>query len=184
MKYAFLILLVGLGHLWAAPPLAEVETIWPGVKFQVMNAQRIDPSHVLFTVRVTADRTARASVLVASRPALAIPDGASAEEIDSGKYEAIPFTLVGGKLTDEITGKVYESLSTLPVAPFVGPNSALTNLDPGSAVQMAVYFSVPPPLPKNAEGVTPPQKVTIQFPKAAKPLTGFILPAEVIKPVS
>lgn len=186
MKYGFLFAFLALHSMMAAPtpPLAEVETTWPGVKFLITNAQRLDPGHVLLTIRVKADRTITAPLVLASRPAQSIPANASSEDIDSGKYEAMPYTFVGSKLTDEATGKVYNALPTLPDNPFVGPNTALTNLNPGSSFQMAVYFAVPPPLPKNAEGIAPPQKVTFQFPKAAKPLTGFILPPDIVKPAS
>jgi hypothetical protein len=182
MKYSILFAFFALHSVVAAPPLAEVETSWPGVKLLIINAQRLDPGHVLLTIKVKADRSMAAPQLVASRPALPIPANASAEDIDSGKYEALPYTFVGSKLTDEATGKVFEALPMLPDAPFVGPNIALVNLKPGSSFQMAVYFTAPPPPPKNAEGVVPPQKVAIQFPKAAKPLTGFVLPPDVTKP--
>lgn len=183
MKLVLSLLLLGVCSLSAsAPPLAEVESTWPGVRFQIMNAQRLDPTHILFTVRVKADRTIGKSFILVDRPEQAVPAGASAADIESGKYEATPFSFVGSKLTDESTGKVYEALPTVPDQPFVGPNTALTSLNPGGSFQMAVYMNVPPPLPKNAEGVTPPQKVTIQFPKAAKPLVGFVLPPDIIQP--
>lgn len=178
------LLVIVSSELFAAKPLAEVETVWPGVKFEVMNVMRLDTGHVLLTVRVRADLANKSVTRLVDREEQTPPPNASAEDLESGKYEATAFTLVGTTLTDEATGRTFPSMPDLPATPYVGPNMALMALEPGSGAQMAVYLQAPPPLPPAADGSPTPQKVSILFPKAAKPMTGLLLPAEITNPKS
>lgn len=157
--------------------LGEVDSEWPGVKFQVTQIQRIDAGHLLVTVRlVVGPDAANPTFIGIESPAGAIPKNATPQEAASGKYDPTPFSLKTAILYDEGTHQSYTALPELPSKPFLGPNALLTTLRPGNWVQLAVQFSAPPPPPTDDQKPTPELKATILFPKAKGPIKHLALP--------
>lgn len=157
--------------------LGEVDSEWPGVKFQVTQIQRIDPGHLLVTVRIVVGPDAANPTFIGiESPAGPIPKNATPQEAASGKYDPTPFSLKTAILYDEGTHQNYTALSELPTKPFLGPNALLTTLRPGNWVQLAVQFPAPPPPTTDAQKTTPEQKATLLFPKAKGPIKHLTLP--------
>lgn len=163
----------------APKELAKCESEWPEVTFHLVDFQRLDNSHALAIIQIRTSPQ-RENVLMLGEDPLGgkvIPDTATPEEIESGKYDPRPFSLRAGTLMDELTGQSYKTVSEA-AGRYHGPDVVLTSLHPGSGIQMAVYFEAPGPLPLNADGHRPEQKVTLQLPKAKIPFKNLVLPPE------
>jgi len=162
--------------------LGEVDSEWPGVKFQVTQIQRIDSEHLLVTVRLVAGPGAANPTLIGIESSNgAIPQNAPPQEVASGKYDSTPFSLKTAILYDEGTHQKYTALPGLPAKPFFGPNALLTTLRPGNWIQLAVQFPTPPPPPPSDDQKTiSEQRVTIVFPKSKGPIRHLILPQVVM----
>lgn len=166
---------LGLLPLRAAE-LGEVATTLPGLKLAVTEVRRVDDSHAIVVLRMKADDALTDSVQVVE-PALAKPPvNATAAELEDPKYNVRPYSLLPSSLVDEASGKRFEARALPFGMPFLGPSMLRSTLEPGSWIQMAVCFDAPPPLPPGPNGIVPGQKVTLHFAKAAKPLSGLILP--------
>ncbi|XHR29477.1 MAG: hypothetical protein ACFUZC_02735 [Chthoniobacteraceae bacterium] len=156
--------------------LGEVDSEWPGVKFQVTQIQWIDSEHLLVTVRLVVGPGAANPTLIGIESSTgAIPKSAPSQEVASGKYDSTPFSLKTAILYDEGTHQNYPALPGLPAKPFLGPNALLTTLRPGNWIQLAVQFPAPPPPPDDQKTISE-QKVTLVFPKAKGPIRHLILP--------
>jgi len=160
-------------------PLGEADSEWPGVKFQVMEIRRVDPGHLLVTVRLAATKEAANPTFIGIEP----PSGARAagnrspEDAAAGKDEPAPFSLREAILFDEATKQKYPALPGLPPQPFLGPNTLLATLRPGGWIQLAVQFPAPPALPRETPGAKEAQRAALLLPKAKAAIKHLPLPA-------
>lgn len=161
----------------AEKSLGEVETSLPGIMLVVAEIRRVDASHAIAVIRVKGDEKQKGDSPVQEPAAVPNPPAnASPEELEDPKYQSQPFSLLSSVLVDEATGTKYKAMA-LPIGmPFLGPSLLRSTLEPGSWIQMAVCFSAPPPLPPGQDGKIPDQKITLLLSRAAKPLTGLLLP--------
>jgi len=175
-----LLAVAAFAHAADANAVETASTI-PDLKLRVQSVKRPDNKHVIFVIQAVADDKARGDVHLETsvRPA---PKNATKEDIASGKYEARGFTLLPAEMIDEATGQKYSSVELPPGLPFLGPSKIRISLEPGSSVQMAICLASPAPLPADASGKPPEQKVTLILPNTLKPIKGLVLPPTVDSP--
>lgn len=167
-----------------SPPkiLGQTDTDWKGVAFAVTEIARMDNSHVLVKVRIVADAAAVYPTFIGLSPEAGfLPSNPTKEQMLDEKYLPKPFSLTAGRLLDPKSALEYAAGATLPASPYWGPNSIITNLGPGTWIQLAVLFNAPAPLPPTPEGKIELQHVTLILPKAKTPITGLVLPRDVFK---
>lgn len=161
-----------------AAELGEVPIVLPGLKLVVTDVRRVDNENAIVVLRIKADDALADSVRVVEPAAAKPPANATKVELEDPKYKDHPYSLLPSTLVDEASGAKFPA-KALPIGlPFLGPSMIRSTLEPGSWIQMAVCFSVPPPLPPGPNGVAPDQKVTLHLAKAAKPLSGVVLPSQ------
>ena len=157
--------------------LSQTDTEWKGVTFAVTDIARVDDTHIVVQVRISADATAAYPTFIGLPPPAGwLPPHPTLEQLRDEKYLPLPFSLASGHLLDQKSGMEYPALGTLPPAPFWGSNSIMTNLGPDTWVQLAVQFNAPPPPPPGPDGKIEDQKVSLFFPKAKSPIKNLILP--------
>ena len=157
--------------------LGEVDTTLPGIQLVVTDILRVDASHAVVTVRVRGNEKQTGDSRVEEPPLVPNPPAnASPQELDDAKYHTQPFSLLSSVLVDEATGTKYKAMPLPMGMPYRGPSQLRSSLEPGSWIQMSVCFAAPPPLPPGQDGKIPDQKITLLLSRAAKPLTGLLLP--------
>ncbi len=154
----------------------EVETIWPGIRYQVLKLERIPPDRLVVAVRIFATRQAPASgTLIGTR--IPVPANISKEEMLSARYAPRPFSLASSKMIYEQTG---QQSPALPPVSSAGrnyiPGEILSTLFPGQAEVLTVQFSVPPA----TEAAGQKQSVSFLFPNAKGPIGKVPVPASVL----
>jgi len=162
-------------QIGTAKTLGESPAVMPGVKLQVVDMVRLDPTHLLVAVRISAGHGAPPHTLIGDLPP--IPANAPAQSLGTGNgAPPRPYTLAAAKLIDESTRTEFKASDTLPDQPSFGPNSLYSTLEPNNWIQLGVEFSVPPPPPPNPDGTIPVQKVTFLLPKAKRPIKHIAIP--------
>ncbi len=159
----------------------ETASTIPDLILRVKDIKRPDEKHVIFVIEAVADVKARDEVRLEAKR-LPIPKDATQEDIDSGVYDPRGFSLLPAEMVDETTGQKYSSVDLPRGAPFLGSSRIKTSLQPGASVQMAICVASPPPLPPDASGKPPEQKVTLTLPNTVKPITGLVLPSVIDSP--
>jgi len=158
--------------------LGQTDTEWKGVTFAVTDIVRVDNTHILVQVRISADATATYPTFIGlPPPAGFLPPNPTLEQLRDEKYLPLAFSLTPGHLLDQKTGVEYPALETLPPAPFWGPNGIATNLGPNTWVQLEVQFNAPPQPAPGPDGKIEAQKVSLFFPKAKSPIKNVIVPS-------
>jgi hypothetical protein len=121
----------------------EVESTWPGVRFQLFRIERIPSNRLVVAVRIFAtDKAPRSGTFLGFRTP--IPTNAKPEDIGMGLYDPKPFSLADSVMTDDQTGRRYPTLP--PIAPTGTkylPGATLKSLMPGEAEMLTVQFAVP-----------------------------------------
>jgi hypothetical protein len=156
--------------------LGEVETIWRGIRYQVLRLERIPADRLLVVVRILATRQAPPSgTLIGTE--VPVPDNIPKEEAISARYAPRPFSLASSKMIDEQTERQYPALSPLPSAErnYI-PGEVLGLLRPGQAEILTVQFS----LPARTEPASQKQSVSFLFPNAKGPIAKVPVPAPVV----
>jgi len=157
--------------------LGETDTTWHGVKLMITELVRIDSTHALAVVILSAGSSASDFTSIGEFPKTFItPKNVSREELDSGKYSAQPYSLTGAQLFDEGTKQSFQALKELPENPYFAPNSIVKYVRRNQGVLLSVLFNVAPPQPAGSDGKTPPQLVTIRLPRATKAIEHLLLP--------
>jgi hypothetical protein len=123
--------------------LGEVDTIWPGIRLQVLKVERIPANRLLAVVRLVATRQAPASgTLIGTK--VAVPANIPKEEVFSGRYAPRAFSLLSSVMIHEQTQRKYPAL---PPADSAGrnyiPGEVLGTLFPGEAEVLTVQFAAP-----------------------------------------
>jgi hypothetical protein len=181
-------LAIGLAILFVCPLCAiaeqpgkkskfEVETIWPGIHFKFVRIERMLDERLLVVVRIVATRQAPAAgTLIGVKPAAHA--GATPEELRSGRYEPLPFSLESSVMIDDLTSKRFPALAPVfPPGQQYAPASILTYLSPGRAEVLTLQFKVPPSA-LIADGGTPEkQTVSLLLTNAKAPMTGIPIPS-------
>jgi hypothetical protein len=165
-----------IGLLRAAPSASkqsEVESTWPGVRFQIADIKPIDGDRLLFLIRLQATpQAARGTTIGVISP---IPPGTPKEDISGGQYGPNPFSLIAAVLTDEQTGKKYPAVTPDPNSPAFAPFQVLTTLSPGGSLVMAVEFQKPPAI-VDSEGKPKMPTVSLLLPQAKNAIEKVALP--------
>ena len=141
----------------------EVETTWPGVRFQLFRIERIPFDRLVVAVRIFAtDKAPRSGTFLGTRTP--IPANAKSEDIDIGLYDPKPFSLAGAVMIDDQSGQKYPVLPSIaPVGKRFLPNATLASLMPGQAEMLTIQFAIPP-LPSGDE--LQKQTASFLFPEA------------------
>jgi hypothetical protein len=175
-----LVVLFGSAAAWAqhAPAvLGEVDTEWPGIRFQIVKVASIPGNRLFVGVRVVAGAEApKGGTLIGTE--VPIPPGASPADIEQGLYNPIPFSLDSAVMTEEKTKKTYPALAAQPGESYLsGP--LLCSLRPLQAEAMGVQFAVPP-IEYDEKGQPLKQVVSIILPKAKTSIRNIVLPPPAI----
>ena len=122
----------------------EVETTWPGVRFQLFRIERIAFDRLVVAVRIFAtDKAPRSGTFLGTRTP--IPANAKSDDIDIGLYDPKPFSLAGAVMIDDQSGQKYPVLpSVAPVGKRFLPSATLASLMPGQAEMLTIQFAIPP----------------------------------------
>ena len=160
--------------LQGAAGLPEVETTWPGVRFQLFRIERIPLNRLVVAVRIFAsDKAPRSGTFLGTRTT--IPANANREDIGMGLYDPKPFSLAGAAMIDEQSGQKYSVLPSIaPIGQRYLPSATLASLMPGQAEMLTIQFAVPPPPP--AEQRPQKQTASFLFPNAKAPITRVPIP--------
>jgi hypothetical protein len=171
-----LTLLMGGVSAYSAPSFPEVETNWPGVRFQLFRIERNSLNRLVVAVRIVAtDKAPASGTFLGTKTPL--PANASPIEIGMGVYDPKPFSLAASEMTDDGTGKKYFVLPPLaPAGMTYLPGTIAKSLLPGQAEILTVQFAIPPSPPGNE-----PRKQTASFlfPNAKGPITKVPIPPPV-----
>ena len=171
-----------LAQVTAPKNLGKTDTEWNGVSFVVTDIARLDDSHILVQIRIAADATTVYPTFIGlPPPAGFLPPHPTIEQMKDEKYLPLPYKLSPGHLLDQKSGIEYPALTTLPPAPFWGPNAITTNLGPNTWVQLEVEFNAPPPPAPDPDGNVPAQKVSLFFPKTKSPIKNVVVPTNPTK---
>ena len=150
--------------------LGEVDTIWPGVRFQLTRVERIPANRLLVVVRLIATRQAPATGTFIGIKAQ-VPANVPREELFSSKYTPRPFSLASSQMVWDQTGQRYPALPPLASGPQYIPGAILTTLRPGQAEILTVQFAAP-----TAYADEPKQTVSFLFANAKGPITKVRIP--------
>lgn len=171
-----LVVLLCAAAAWAQPApamLGEVDTEWPGIRFQIVKVTSIPGNRFFVGVRIVASAEApKGGTLIGTE--VPIPPGATPADIEQGLYNPTPFSLDSAVLTDEKTKKKYPALTPQPGENYLsGP--LLCSLRPLQAEAMGVQFTAPP-VEYDEKGRPLKQVVSIVLPKAKAPINNIVLP--------
>jgi len=168
-----LTLLMGGAPANSAPSFPEIETTWPGVRFQLFRIERNSLNRLVVAVRIVAiDKAPPSGTFLGTKTP--IPANASPIDIDMGAYDPKPFSLAAAEMTDDETGKKYFVLP--PIAPpgmTYLPGTTAKSLLPGQAEILTVQFAIPPSPPGNEFRK---QTASFLFPNAKGPITKVPIP--------
>jgi len=164
MKY--LLILVGLAlsllplNAQTNTLIAQVETNWPGIYFQLTYIGRLPPDRLLVGVRLLAtEKASPGGTLIGTN--ISIPPNANPSDVAAGYYHPLPFTMDSSVMTDELTHQNYQVLPSIaPPGKKYRPAVLLETLLPGRSSNLVLQFKIPPPpLAPNR----PPVKQTLSF---------------------
>ena len=155
----------------------EVETTWPGIRFKFVRIERILDERLLVVVRIVATpRAPVAGTLIGVKPPA--PSGATPEELRSGRYEPLPFSLESSVMIDDLTLKRFPALAPIfPPGQNYAPAAILTYLSPGRAEILTLQFKVPPSALIADGGTAEKQTVSLLLTNAKAPMTGIPIPS-------
>lgn len=174
-KFILCILAATVSCYSETPQFPSVSSTWPGVTFEIVEMRRFPGDHLALVIQAKLEAKAQAPFVLGEPPAAGttkIPEDAKEEDINIGDYQNRPYSLVPTKITDELTGKTYQGLSSPPAeVPFFALDQLVATLAPGKAVRLATCFKIPPSTDDKGQ-----QKITIQFPRASQPMTGVVVP--------
>ena len=138
---------ISLNCVWAqrheGENLGEVDTIWPGIRLQLLKLERIPPNRLLAVIRLVATRQAPASGTFIGTKVTA-PANAPKKELFSARFAPHAFSLSTSEMIHEQTERKYPALP--PVAAtgrHYIPGEVLGTLFPGQAEVLTVQFAVP-----------------------------------------
>jgi hypothetical protein len=151
----------------------EVETTWPGVRFQLFRIERIPPNRLVVAVRIFAtEKAPRSGTFLGTRTP--IPANANREDIGMGLYDPKPFSLAGAVMIDDQSGQRYSVLPSIaPVGQQFLPSATLASLMPGQAEMLTIQFAIPPSL--SGEDLQE-QTVSFLFPEAKGAIAKVTIP--------
>lgn len=171
----FLVLLIG-GPLSPAEAqrfdednLGAVETLWPGVRFQLLKLERIPKSRLLATVRIFATSHSPGSGTLIGTKA-ATPDHVSKEDLLSARFAPRSFSLEAAEMVHEQTGRKYPTLVPEGSGRSYAGSEVLTTLLPGQAEVLTIQFALPP------EANSEKQTASFLLPNAKGPITRVLIP--------
>ena len=159
-----------------AGTLGEVETMWPGIRYQLLKLERIPPDRLLVALRISATREASASgTLIGTK--VSVPANISQLEALSARYAPRPLSLASSKMIDEQTGRQYPALPPMASAErkYI-PGEILSTLFPGQSEVLTVQFSVPP----SGETASQKQSASLLFPNAKGPIAKVPIPPSLV----
>ena len=123
--------------------LGEVDTLWAGIRLQLLRLEQIPGSRLLAVIRIVATPQAPPSgTLIGTK--IEIPAGVSKEDRLSGRFAPRPFSLATSEMIHEQTGRKFPAL---PPSASAGrtyiPGEVLAMLRPGQAEVLTVQFAMP-----------------------------------------
>jgi hypothetical protein len=152
----------------------EVETKWPGVRFQVFRIERNSLNRLVVAVRIVAtDKAPPSGTFLGTKTP--IPANASPADIGTGIYDPKPFSLAASEMIDDETRQKYFVLP--PIAPpglTYLPGTIVKSLLPGEATLLTIQFAIPPSPPGDENRK---QTVSFLFPNAKGPITNVLIPS-------
>lgn len=155
----------------------EVETTWPGVRFQLYRVERNSLNRIVVAVRIIATNKAPISGTSLGSQTAPPPD-ATPEERTASLYNVKPFSLTSSQMIDELTGRKYSVLPSIsPPGTSYLPSYTFVSLFPGQAELLTIQFEIPPWL--GGGDPTRKQTVSFLFPNAKAPMTKVPVPQEI-----
>jgi hypothetical protein len=154
--------------------LGEVETNWPGIRYQLTRIERISSDRLLVVVRIVATQRAPASGTFIGIKAQ-VPANVPKEEVGSAKYAPRPFSLASSQMVGDQTGQRYPALPPIASGRQYIPGEILTTLRPGQAEVLTVQFAAPASL-SSVGSSTPKQTASFLFPNAKGPIGRITIP--------
>lgn len=152
----------------------EVETKWPGVRFQVFRIERNSLNRLVVVVRIVATDKAPASgtFLGTKSP---IPANARPIDITAAMYDPKPFSLAASEMIDDETRQKYFVLPPIaqPGMTYL-PGTIVRSLLPGEAALLTIQFAIPPSPPGDENRK---QTVSFLFPNSKGPITNVLIPS-------
>ena len=173
---ALFIFMLSISEAWAqssqrAGGFPEVETTWPGVRFQIFRIERI-PNRLVVAVRILATEKAppTGTFLGTKTP---LPSTATREDVSMGLYDPKPFSLTSAVMIDEQSGQRYPVLPSIaPPGKIYLPSIILASLMPGEAELLTIQFAAPP----FGEGELQKRTASFLLPNAKAPITRVPIP--------
>ena len=154
--------------------LGEVETNWPGIRYQLTRIERISPDRLLVVVHIVATQRAPASGTFIGTKAR-VPANVPTEELVSAKYVPRPFSLASSQMVGDQTGQRYPALPPIASGRQYIPGEILTTLRPGQAEILTVQFAAPASL-SSVDSGTPKQTASFLFANAKGPIGKVAIP--------
>jgi hypothetical protein len=157
------------------PSLGEVDTTWPGIRFQLLKVERIPPDRLLAVIRIVATRQAPASgTLIGTK--VSVPANVTTQDLISARYAPRAFSLSASEMIHEQTARKFPALPPLASAgrSYVS-GEILRTLLPGQAAILTVQFALPPGVASAETGV-PKQTASFLLPNAKGPITKVPIP--------
>jgi hypothetical protein len=150
VRRLLLVFLMGGAQAYSEPTgqagrFPEVETKWPGVRFQLFRIERNSLNRLVVAVRIVAtDKAPPSGTFLGTETPK--PVNASPIDVGMGVYDPKPFSLAASQMIDDATGKKYSVLPSLaPSGTMYLPDSTAKSLLPGQAEVLTIQFAVPPP---------------------------------------
>jgi hypothetical protein len=152
--------------------LGAVDTVWPGVRYELVRVERIPPDRLLVAVRLVATRQAAPSgTFIGTKMSKDAPKN----ELVSAQYAPRPFSLASSQMVGDQTGERYPALSPITSGAQYIPGEILTTLLPGEAEILTVQFAAPASM-ASAGSRAPKQTASFLFPNAKAPIAKVEIP--------
>jgi len=156
--------------------IAEGDSNWPGVIYQIIALKRIPPERLLIAIRVVATAQAPPQGTAIGVP-VPIPPNADKYAIKSGIYHPRPLSFASSVMTDELTKQTFPALHTIspPGHKYIS-SSILSTLMPGGATVLVLQFAIPPPPPPDQLAAGHKQTLSFLFTNAKGPIAHVPIP--------
>jgi hypothetical protein len=181
LAYLVASIAIVLSGVWAAQAregegnLGEVDTIWPGIRFQLVRVEHIPTNRLLAVIRILATPQAPASgTLIGTK--VSVPPDATKQDLIEHRYAPRPFSLSASQMIHEQTEQRFPALPPAASArrSYVS-SDILRTLFPGQAEILTLQFSLPPGV-ASVDNALPKQTATFLLTNAKAPITKVPIP--------